>query len=107
MFATVFVTVPSEEIAALIGADLVEKRLAACANSFPCRSIYRWKGRIENGRECILLLKIRSTDFQLVVESIRALHPDEVPCIIMEDIVAGYQPYLDWLMESTERLEKD
>jgi uncharacterized protein involved in tolerance to divalent cations len=38
-----------------------------------------------------------------VAESIRALHPDETPCIIMEDITAGYQPYLDWLLESTER----
>jgi len=103
MFATVFVTVPSEEIAALIGADLVGKRLAACANFFPCRSVYRWKGRIENGSECILLLKIRFSDFQWVAESIRALHPDETPCIIMEDITAGYQPYLDWLLESTER----
>jgi periplasmic divalent cation tolerance protein len=103
MFATVFVTVPSGEIATLIGTELVEKRLAACANFLPCGSIYHWKGRIENGSEYILLLKIRSSDFPLVAESIRALHPDEVPCIIMEDITAGYKPYLDWLMVSTER----
>ena len=103
MFSTVFVTVPNEEVAASIGDDLVEKRLAACANFFPCRSIYRWKGRIERGDEWILLLKIRSSDFHLVTESILSLHPDEMPCIVMKEIDDGYQPYMDWLKESTER----
>jgi periplasmic divalent cation tolerance protein len=104
MFASVFVTVPSEELAESIGASLVEKRLAACANFFPCRSIFRWRGKIEKGNECILLLKIRSSDFHLVIESIKSLHPDEVPCIVKEEISEGYHPYLVWLMESTERI---
>ncbi len=103
MFATVFVTVPSEEMAESIGTDLVEKRLAACANFFPCRSVYRWKGEVEKVNECILLLKIRSSDFRLVTESILSLHPDDVPCIVKEDLTEGYRPYLDWLKESTER----
>jgi periplasmic divalent cation tolerance protein len=107
MFAAVFVTVPSEELAASIGADLIEKRLAACANFFPCRSIFRWKGTVERSNECILLLKIRSSDFQLVTESILSMHPDEVPCIIKEEISDGHQPYLDWLIKSTERTRSD
>ncbi|MDD1743029.1 MAG: divalent-cation tolerance protein CutA [Methanomassiliicoccales archaeon] len=103
MFATVFITVPDEETAASIGTNLVSKRLAACANFFPCRSIYRWKGKIENESEFVLLLKIRTSDFHLVTESILALHPDEIPCIIMEEIAAGHQPYLDWIRDSTVR----
>jgi len=101
--ASVFVTVPSEEIAASIGAKLVDKRLAACANFFPCRSTYRWKGKIENDDEWVLLLKIRSSDFHLVAESIRSMHPDELPGIIKEEIADGHQPYLDWIEESTKR----
>jgi periplasmic divalent cation tolerance protein len=103
MFATVFVTVPSEELAASIGADLVEKKMAACANFFPCRSIYRWKGMIENDDEWILLLKIRSSDFHLVAESIVSMHPYDVPCIVKEEFIEGYPPCFDWLKESTER----
>jgi uncharacterized protein involved in tolerance to divalent cations len=38
-----------------------------------------------------------------VAESIRSMHPDEIPCIIKEDIADGYQPYLDWIEESTKR----
>jgi periplasmic divalent cation tolerance protein len=107
MFATVFVTVPSEELAESIGANLIEKRLAACANFFPCRSVYRWKGTIERGSECILLLKIRSSDFHLITESILQMHPDEVPCIVKEEITEGHQPYLEWLVQSTERTRSD
>ncbi len=104
MFATVFVTVPNEETAAAIGTDLVERKLAACANYFPCRSVYRWRGRTEKDGEVILLLKIRSLDFQLVTKSILSLHPDGVPCIVKEDLADGYPPYLNWLLESTDRL---
>ncbi len=103
MFATVFVTTTTEESAASIGAEMVRKRLAACASFFPCRSIYRWKGEIERGEEYILLLKIRTSDFSLVSESIVAMHPDDVPCIVMEEFIDGYRPYLDWLKESTTR----
>ena len=103
MLATVFVTVPSEELAASIGTRLVDNRLAACANYFPCRSVYRWKGGIEQGGEFILLLKIRSSDFRSVTEAIVSMHPDEVPCIVMEELTDGYRPYLDWIVDSTER----
>jgi len=66
MFATVFITVPNEATAVRIANDLVGKRFAACANFFPNRSIYRWKGRVETADEYILLLKIWSSDFALV-----------------------------------------
>jgi periplasmic divalent cation tolerance protein len=107
MYATVFVTVPSEATAESIGKYLVENRMAACANFFPCRSIYRWKGQIEGGSEFVLLLKIRSSDFRKVTEAILSMHPDEVPCIVMEEIGEGYRPYLDWLRELTERPLED
>ena len=58
---------------------------------------------MENDDEWILLLKIRSSDFHLVVESIVSMHPDDVPCIVKEELTEGYPPYLDWLKESTER----
>jgi uncharacterized protein involved in tolerance to divalent cations len=30
-----------------------------------------------------------------------------VPCIIKEEISDGHQPYLDWLIKSTERTRSD
>lgn len=46
MFSAILVTVPNEEMAVRIEVDLVEKRLAACANFCPNRSIYRWNGKM-------------------------------------------------------------
>jgi len=107
MFAIVFITVRNEDIALRIASDLVGKRLAACANFFPNRSFYRWKGRVETADERILLLKIGSSDFALVPKEILAMHPDEVPCIVKREIDAGHQAYLDWIKESTERPDED
>jgi len=44
-----FVTVSGEEEGEKIARTLLEERLAACVNIIPAvRSIYRWKGAIED-----------------------------------------------------------
>ena len=94
---------PERRASSIDWRDLVEKEAGGLRQPLPCRSIYRWKGRIENDDEWILLLKIRSSDFHLVAESIVLMHPDEVPCIVGEELTEGYPPYFDWLKKSTER----
>lgn len=55
----VFVTCGSAKEARRIGRALVERKLAACVNSFPVaiHSIYRWKGNVESAKEFLLLIK--------------------------------------------------
>jgi periplasmic divalent cation tolerance protein len=107
MFASVLVTVPDLKIAETIAFNLIDKGLAACANYFPTRSIYRWKEKIEMNEEMIMILKIRASDFELVSKEIVRLHPYEVPCIVKYEISDGFQPYLDWVKESTNRSQRD
>jgi periplasmic divalent cation tolerance protein len=99
--STVFVTYPDERTARAISRSLVERRLAACSNIFAVSSIYRWKGDIEEATEFASLLKIRSEDFQAVVEAVKKLHPYDVPCIVRYDIAEGSLDYLRWVSEST------
>jgi hypothetical protein len=54
MFVSVLVTVPDLKTAETIASNLIEKRLAACANYFSTRSIYRWKAKIELSEEMII-----------------------------------------------------
>jgi periplasmic divalent cation tolerance protein len=85
-------------VAEAIGRTLVEERLAACVNIIPgARSIYRWEGKVETANEVVLIAKGRSDLFKQIDNRVRELHPYECPCIVGWPIVAGHQPYLDWL----------
>lgn len=105
--STVLVTYPDQETAAGISKVLVDERLAACANIFPIRSIYRWKGDVLDGSEVAVLYKIMSSDFDAFENAVLRMHPYEVPCIVRYDIAEGHDPYLDWVTGSTARPPAD
>jgi periplasmic divalent cation tolerance protein len=86
------------EVAERIAQALVEARLVACVNILPpMRSIYRWKGQIEDAGEHLLLIKSAVARFPLICERIRSLHPYELPEIIAVPIADGLPDYLAWL----------
>jgi periplasmic divalent cation tolerance protein len=99
----VFVTAGSEEEAARIGRTLVEERLAACANLVPSiRSIYRWKGKICDEREFLIIIKTRTSKYESLQKRVKELHSYEVPEIVSFPLVRGLPQYLDWVWEETE-----
>jgi periplasmic divalent cation tolerance protein len=100
----VFITAPSAELGAAIGRALVEQRLAACASIVdPIRSIYAWRGLVEDKAEVLLVAKTRADVFESkLVPAVRALHPYEVPEIIALPIVMGAASYLNWIDENVE-----
>jgi periplasmic divalent cation tolerance protein len=94
-------TFPEAETARRISNLLVEEKLAACANIFPAiESIYRWKGKIETGREMIAFFKTSEDRQAAFQEKLRSLHPYELPEIIFIPIAAGLPEYLRWVVES-------
>jgi len=81
-----------------IGRRLVGEKLAACCQiTGPIRSIYRWKGKIEENDEWYIVMKTKESLYHLTEEAIRRMHPYEVPEIIAIPIVAGSGEYLEWL----------
>ena len=99
----VFVTCSSEEEALKIAHSLVEERLAACVNLIsPVRSIYRWKGKIWDEREWLLMIKTRKERFEGLEKNVRSLHSYSVPEIIALPVVEGSSSYLKWLGEMTQ-----
>ncbi|MBN2287747.1 MAG: divalent-cation tolerance protein CutA [Candidatus Glassbacteria bacterium] len=100
----VFVTTPGAEAAAALARTLVEERLAACGNVIgPVRSIYRWKGSVEDEGEALLVLKTRSGLFEALKARVLELHSYEVPEVIALTVAAGHGPYLDWIDNCTGR----
>lgn len=97
-----YCTCPDADTAQRIARALVEQRLAACVNIVPgLRSIYRWKDAVQDEAECLLLIKTRESRVNALTESIRALHPYELPEVIAVPVVAGLAPYLDWIRDNT------
>jgi periplasmic divalent cation tolerance protein len=60
----VLTTAGSAEEARKIAGALVERRLAACVNVIPqVQSIYRWKEKVEEAEEWLLVIKTTSNAF--------------------------------------------
>ena len=84
--------------AAKIARRLVEKKLAACVNLLPgVRSIYHWKGAVEDSKEVVLLIKSRRELFDELRAELEKLHSYEVPEVIALQIVDGAENYLGWM----------
>ncbi len=97
-----FVMASAEDEAERIARTLVDERLVACANIIgPVRSIYRWRGKVEDAREYLIMIKTRSSLARQVGRLVRKVHSYEVPEVIALTIAAGSKPYLDWIAENT------
>lgn len=98
----VYITAPNEDEATKIARTIVEERLAGCVNIIGgIRSIYSWKGKIEDEPEVLMIVKTRRELFESLSKKVKELHSYTVPEIIALPIIEGSQDYLSWLEEVT------
>ena len=98
----VLTNAPDQAIAERIAAALVDERLAACVNiQSPCRSVYRWQGKVETATEVPLLIKTAQDRLNRLVARLTELHPHQVPEILFCRPDGGAQPYLNWVLRET------
>lgn len=99
----VLITAPDAEVGATLARRLVEEELAACVNLVPgVRSIYRWKGEVQDDAEVLLIVKTREDTLPALTARVVALHPYDVPEVIALPIVGGNDAYLAWLRHGVE-----
>jgi len=102
-----FVTAPPD-IAADLVRTLVGERLVACGNIIPgVRSIYAWKGEVCDEAEAVLLLETSAARVSAAITRLRALHPYEVPKIVVIDPSAVDDAYAAWVLQSTSASRVD
>jgi periplasmic divalent cation tolerance protein len=100
-FVVVSGTVAGRPEAEELARGIVEARLAACVQCEPVRSVYRWKGAVEEAAEVRFAAKTRASLAPKLVRFIRDRHAYEVPEIVVTPILGGHGPYLKWLEEET------
>ena len=94
-------TTGSESDARKIAQTLVERRLAACVNIVPkIHSVYRWKGKVEQAEEYLLLIKTVKAREEEVRATICELHSNELPECITIQVESGSAEYLKWVEDS-------
>src|SRR5579863_6417747 len=94
----VLVTCGSMKEARKIARGVVGKRLAACVNigTAAVESIYWWKGKVETGREFLLVMKTTVGRLGELEKEVKRLHGYEVPEFVVLEIAAGSREYLRW-----------
>ena len=103
----VMVTAPSAEEAENIGRKLLDERLVACANILSSvNSVFWWEGKISQESEAMMIMKTRTSLFDLLVKRVKQLHSYEVPEIISVPIQNGSQEYLQWINSVTKEKEE-
>jgi len=99
----VLTTVARADDAQSLARGAVEAGLAACVSILPqVRSVYRWKGEIEEDSEILVLLKTTVECLVPLEQSFGELHPYDVPEFLVFDVSAGSNAYLAWLISSVD-----
>ena len=104
----IMTSVGTEQQAVEISEELIGRRLATCVNIVPClRSIYRWKGKVCEDTEYLLLVKTPQRMFDRVSEAMREFHSYELPEILGFPITAAESNFHEWILRMVEGSDDD
>lgn len=93
----VYTTVDTLERARAMARELVDRKLAACAQITEIESFYRWDGDVRNDREFRLMLKTTQDHYACVAAAVKALHPYDLPAIFSVEIADASDAYRAWV----------
>ena len=100
----IMVTAASRRECRKIARHLVEAKLAACVNiTQPIESVYRWKGKLADDKEFLMLIKSTRGLFPQIKTAISKIHSYHTPEIICLPIIDGSRNYLQWLSDSVKQ----
>ena len=98
----VVTSVGTEEQALDVAHALVRSRRAACVNIIPnVHSVYRWKGRICDDGEMLLMIKTRAIHFESVRETIHRVNTYELPEVMAYRVDWASPGFSSWIGKMT------
>ena len=91
-----YITCKDEEEAVKISKHLLNKKLIACSNMHPIRSMYWWNGKIKDNKEFVIIAKTKEKNYEKIKEEVSKLHSYDVPCILKLNAEAN-ESYDKWV----------
>lgn len=105
-FSMIYATFGNQESAETAAKKLLEKRLIACAMFLGGKSIYWWKGSLEQTNETVLLAKTPKSMVVKARTELEKIHPYETPCILTLPVDSN-PAFLKWAVtETNPKLKK-
>ena len=101
---SLYITFKNRKEAEKTAGILLEKRLIACANIFPVKSIFRWKRRIKRQPETAMLAKSTEENFAMIQKEVKKIHSYDVPCIVMLNAESN-EEFSKWVERETGKKE--
>lgn len=92
----IYITCKNEKEAKRVSGHLLSKRLIACANIFPIKSVYRWKGKICRCNETAMIVKTKDSRYNQIKKEVEKIHSYDIPCVIKIRADAN-KKYNDWI----------
>ena len=97
----VITSVGSEQQAITIAEELIKEELCVSVNILPTmRSIYRFKGKVFDDEENLLIIKTTQELFEDVSGVIKQMHTYEIPEIIGVPVELCEDVFSNWLNEN-------
>ena len=101
----VLCTCPDAATAQRLAEALVGQKLAACVNILPeIRSIYRWRGEIQQDAEVLLVVKTSRQGYPRIESWLLEHHPYDVPEVLALAVEAGSSDYMQWLLNEVDSI---
>lgn len=97
----IYVTCKDKKEAVKVSEHLLKKRLIACSNMFPIKSMYWWGKKIVNGNEVVMLAKTVNKNYEKIKREVKKLHSYDVPCILKFNVEAN-EEYEKWVERETK-----
>jgi periplasmic divalent cation tolerance protein len=100
----IYITASDMVEAKAVSRALLEKRLVACVNLIDgMKAMYWWKGQIEEGQEVVIVGKTVAALVPDVIETVKAVHSYECPCVVSLPVSGGNSAFLNWIEDEVSK----
>ena len=95
-------TFPNPAEANTVSREVVDKRLAACANVMtPMHSFYWWNEQVQSESEIAVVFKTTEARVDALIAFVAEAHSYEVPAIVVHRPLQAARSYEEWVERET------